>query len=34
MSVELLVVLAVIIAGVFWWTAALLVYTPWGSFPP
>jgi hypothetical protein len=27
-------VLAVIIAGVFWWTAALLVYTPWGSFPP
>jgi hypothetical protein len=28
------VVLAVLVAGLFWWTAALLVYTPWGSFPP
>ncbi|HSF97115.1 MAG TPA: hypothetical protein VLA55_00380 [Ornithinibacter sp.] len=28
------VVLAAVIAGLFWWTAALLVYTPWGSFPP
>ncbi len=28
------VVLAVLVAGVFWWTCAFLVYTPWGSFPP
>ena len=21
-------------AGLFWWTCSLLVYTPWGSFPP
>ena len=28
------VVLAVVIAGLVWWTCALLVYTPWGSFPP
>ena len=24
----------VLVAGLFWWTCALLVYTPWGSFPP
>ena len=23
-----------IVAGLVWWTCALLVYTPWGSFPP
>ena len=28
------VVLLVVIAGLVWWTCALLVYTPWGSFPP
>ncbi len=28
------VVLLVIIVGLVWWTCALLVYTPWGSFPP
>jgi hypothetical protein len=28
------VVLVVIVAGLVWWTCALLVYTPWGSFPP
>ena len=24
----------VLTAGLFWWTCSLLVYTPWGSFPP
>ena len=28
------VVLVVVVAGMFWWTCSLLVYTPWGSFPP
>ncbi len=28
------VVLAILLGGVFWWTCAFLVYTPWGSFPP
>ena len=28
------VVLLVVIGGLVWWTCALLVYTPWGSFPP
>jgi hypothetical protein len=28
------VVLGVLVAGLFWWTCAFLVYTPWGSFPP
>ncbi|GAA4412001.1 hypothetical protein GCM10023168_33410 [Fodinibacter luteus] len=28
------VVLVVVVAGLLWWTCALLVYTPWGSFPP
>ena len=28
------VVLLVVIVGLVWWTCALLVYTPWGSFPP
>jgi hypothetical protein len=28
------VVLLVVIGGLFWWTCSLLVYTPWGSFPP
>ena len=28
------VVLLVVVAGLFWWTCAFLVYTPWGSFPP
>ena len=28
------VLLVVIVAGLFWWTCSLLVYTPWGSFPP
>ena len=28
------VVLVVVVAGLVWWTCALLVYTPWGSFPP
>ena len=28
------VVLLVVITGLVWWTCALLVYTPWGSFPP
>ncbi len=28
------VVLLVVVAGMFWWTCSLLVYTPWGSFPP
>jgi hypothetical protein len=28
------VVLLVAVAGLFWWTCSLLVYTPWGSFPP
>ncbi len=28
------VVLLVLVAGVFWWTCSLLVYTPWGSIPP
>lgn len=28
------VVLVVVVAGLFWWTCAFLVYTPWGSFPP
>ena len=28
------VVLLVLVAGLFWWTCSLLVYTPWGSFPP
>ena len=28
------VVLLVVVAGLFWWTCSLLVYTPWGSFPP
>lgn len=28
------VVLVVLLGGLVWWTCALLVYTPWGSFPP
>ncbi len=28
------VVLLVLVGGILWWTCALLVYTPWGSFPP
>ncbi|MFQ6172906.1 hypothetical protein ACK8HX_14950 [Oryzobacter sp. R7] len=28
------VVLLVLLGGLVWWTCALLVYTPWGSFPP
>ena len=28
------VVLLVVVVGLFWWTCSLLVYTPWGSFPP
>ena len=28
------VVLLVVVGGLVWWTCALLVYTPWGSFPP
>ncbi|WP_392542940.1 hypothetical protein [Oryzobacter telluris] len=28
------VVLLVLLGGMVWWTCALLVYTPWGSFPP
>ena len=28
------VVLLVVVSGLVWWTCALLVYTPWGSFPP
>lgn len=28
------VVLVLAVAGVFWWTSALLTYTPWGSHPP
>lgn len=28
------VVLLVVIGGLVWWTCSLLVYTPWGSFPP
>ncbi|WP_377640886.1 hypothetical protein [Oryzobacter terrae] len=28
------VVLVVLVGGILWWTCALLVYTPWGSFPP
>lgn len=28
------VVLVVVIVGLFWWTCSLLVYTPWGSYPP
>ena len=28
------VVLLVVVVGLVWWTCALLVYTPWGSFPP
>ena len=28
------VVLVVVVGGLVWWTCALLVYTPWGSFPP
>ncbi|HET6969136.1 MAG TPA: hypothetical protein VFI44_12685 [Ornithinibacter sp.] len=28
------VVLLVVVGGLFWWTCAFLVYTPWGSFPP
>ena len=23
-----------LLVGLFWWTCSLLVYTPWGSFPP
>lgn len=31
---RVVVILAVLIAGAFWWTAVLLVYTPWASNPP
>ena len=28
------VVLVVLVAGLFWWTCSLLVYTPWGRSRP
>ena len=28
------VVVLVLVGGIVWWTASLLTYTPWGSFPP
>ena len=28
------VVVLLLVGGVVWWTASLLTYTPWGSFPP
>lgn len=31
---RVVVVLALVVLGMFWWTAILLVYTPWASNPP
>lgn len=28
------VVVVLLVGGIVWWTASLLTYTPWGSFPP
>ena len=28
------VVAVLLVGGIVWWTASLLTYTPWGSFPP